>query len=105
MFRALYYREYGPDERQTFRPNTNVCGIRGMQSTFNIYVTEVLCSTIVLCVQVLRNEKTFTEIMRCYRLQPQADSHVYRSVLMHKTKPEERMDKPVVTGTNGMFDS
>lgn len=39
--------------------------------------------------------------MRCYRLQPQADSHVYRSVLMHKTKPEERMDKPV--GTNGMF--
>lgn len=28
--------------------------------------------------------------MRCYRLQPQADSHVYRSVLMKKWKPGEK---------------
>jgi hypothetical protein len=31
---------------------------------------------------VAQSEKTFTEIMRCYRLQPQAASHVYRSVLL-----------------------
>jgi retinoblastoma-like protein 1 len=34
--------------------------------------------------QVAQSEKTFTEIMRCYRLQPQAQSHVYRSVLCSK---------------------
>lgn len=33
-------------------------------------------------MQVCQTEKTFTEIMRCYRLQPQAASHVYRSVLL-----------------------
>ncbi|GLG97802.1 Uncharacterized protein GBIM_04488 [Gryllus bimaculatus] len=41
----------------------------------------LMCAVYVIC-KVAKIEKTFTEIMRCYRLQPQADSHVYRSVLL-----------------------
>ena len=32
--------------------------------------------------KVTRNEISFTEIMKCYREQPQATSHIYRSVLL-----------------------
>ena len=35
-------------------------------------------------------EKTFTDIMRCYRMQPQSASHVYRNVML--SSPEERGD-------------
>jgi retinoblastoma-like protein 1 len=31
--------------------------------------------------------RTFTEIMRCYRMQPQSASHVYRSVLLLDQAP------------------
>ncbi|XP_067002390.2 retinoblastoma-like protein 1 [Anabrus simplex] len=41
----------------------------------------LMCAVYVIC-KVAQTEKTFTEIMRCYRLQPQAASHVYRSVLL-----------------------
>lgn len=30
-------------------------------------------------------ERTFAEIMRCYRQRPLADNHVYRSVLINQT--------------------
>ncbi|KDR11553.1 Retinoblastoma-like protein 1, partial [Zootermopsis nevadensis] len=40
----------------------------------------LMCSVYVIC-KVAQSERTFTEVMRCYRLQPQAASHVYRSVL------------------------
>jgi len=33
-------------------------------------------------VQVTEKDKSFTDIMRCYRSQPHASSHVYRSVLL-----------------------
>ena len=32
--------------------------------------------------KVTRTDITFTEIMKCYREQPQASSHIYRSVLL-----------------------
>ncbi|XP_069675672.1 retinoblastoma-like protein 1 isoform X2 [Periplaneta americana] len=41
----------------------------------------LMCSVYVIC-KVSQSERTFTDIMRCYRLQPQAASHVYRSVLL-----------------------
>lgn len=43
----------------------------------------LMCAVYIMC-RVSKNDKTFTEIMRCYRSQPQAASHVYRSVLMVK---------------------
>nr|CAD7568693.1 unnamed protein product [Timema californicum] len=43
----------------------------------------LMCSVYVIC-KVAVKEKTFTDIMRCYRHQPQAASHVYRSVLLRK---------------------
>lgn len=41
-------------------------------------------------MQVVGSERSFTEIMRCYRLQPQSASHVYRNVmLLDAGKPTE----------------
>lgn len=44
----------------------------------------IMCS-IYLVARVTENPQTFQNIMRCYRLQPQAHSHVYRSVLLHSS--------------------
>ncbi|PSN32145.1 hypothetical protein C0J52_22608 [Blattella germanica] len=45
--------------------------------------------------KVAKSEKTFTDIMRCYRMQPQAASHVYRSVLLtsKRRRGEESKDR------------
>ncbi|KAJ9576035.1 hypothetical protein L9F63_007135, partial [Diploptera punctata] len=48
---------------------------------------------ILMCVVYVICRKTFTEIMRCYRLQPQAESYVYRSVLL--TSKRRRGDNDV----------
>lgn len=36
-------------------------------------------------------DKTFTEVMRCYRLQPQAKNHIYRQVLLSTNLPESNI--------------
>lgn len=41
----------------------------------------LMCAVYVIC-KIVGPERTFTEVMRCYRLQPQCMSHVYRSVLL-----------------------
>ncbi|XP_063225923.1 retinoblastoma-like protein 1 isoform X1 [Bacillus rossius redtenbacheri] len=51
----------------------------------------LMCAVYVIC-KVSQVEKTFTDIMRCYRLQPQAASHVYRSVLLY---PNKRLESGV----------
>lgn len=43
----------------------------------------LLSSSLSLSLQVLHLDVTFQEIMRQYRHQPQAKSHVYRSVLLN----------------------
>lgn len=45
----------------------------------------LMCAIYVICKLVKMEKNSFTEIMRYYRLQPQADSHIYRSVLIEKT--------------------
>ncbi|KAL4235049.1 Retinoblastoma-like protein 1 [Mactra antiquata] len=42
----------------------------------------IMCSVYVIS-KVTENAQPFQNIMRCYRLQPQAQSHVYRSVLLN----------------------
>jgi len=44
----------------------------------------LMCAIYVICKLVRMERNSFTEIMRCYRLQPQAESHIYRSVLIEK---------------------
>lgn len=44
----------------------------------------LMCAIYVICKLVKMEKNSFTEIMRCYRLQPQAASHIYRSVLIEK---------------------
>ncbi|XP_043476040.1 retinoblastoma-like protein 1 isoform X2 [Leptopilina heterotoma] len=42
----------------------------------------LMCAVYVICKLAKIEKNSFTEIMRCYRLQPQAESHIYRSVLI-----------------------
>ncbi|XP_076753665.1 retinoblastoma-like protein 1 isoform X3 [Xylocopa sonorina] len=49
----------------------------------------LMCAIYVICKLAKMEKNSFTEIMRCYRLQPQAESHIYRSVLIVKTPPGE----------------
>lgn len=47
------------------------------------HLDQILMSAVYVVCKLARIEtNTFTEIMRCYRLQPQAESHIYRSVLI-----------------------
>ncbi|XP_050587577.1 retinoblastoma-like protein 1 isoform X4 [Bombus affinis] len=49
----------------------------------------LMCAIYVICKLAKMEKNSFTEIMRCYRLQPQAESHIYRSVLIAKTPSGE----------------
>ncbi|XP_039311748.1 retinoblastoma-like protein 1 isoform X3 [Solenopsis invicta] len=49
----------------------------------------LMCAIYVICKLVRMERNSFTEIMRCYRLQPQAESHIYRSVLIKKVSNDE----------------
>ncbi|GFN79274.1 retinoblastoma-like protein 1 [Plakobranchus ocellatus] len=46
------------------------------------HLDQLIMCTIYLIAKVTENPQTFQDIMKCYRLQPQAHSHVYRSVLL-----------------------
>ncbi|KAK3575043.1 hypothetical protein QTP86_019775, partial [Hemibagrus guttatus] len=41
---------------------------------------------------ISKEEHTFQDIMKCYRSQPQASSHIYRSVLLRKRGHEQQTD-------------
>lgn len=45
----------------------------------------LMCAVYVMC-KVTKEDRSFQEIMKCYRLQPQAASHIYRSVLLSTKK-------------------
>uniref|UniRef100_A0A1B6EEJ0 Retinoblastoma-like protein 1 n=2 Tax=Clastoptera arizonana TaxID=38151 RepID=A0A1B6EEJ0_9HEMI len=56
----------------------------------------LMCAVYVIC-KIVGPEKPFTEVMRCYRMQPQSSSNVYRSVLLKsRHKPENAPVSPVV---------
>jgi hypothetical protein len=46
-------------------------------------IDQVIMCSVYIVAKVLRKDVTFQEIMRQYRHQPQAKSHVYRSVLLN----------------------
>ncbi|XP_015172017.1 PREDICTED: retinoblastoma-like protein 1 isoform X2 [Polistes dominula] len=59
----------------------------------------LMCAVYVICKLVKMEKNSFTEIMRCYRLQPQAESHIYRSVLICKG-PQEIKAHTEASGSN-----
>lgn len=52
--------------------------------SFEVHGSFFVCMAydVILIPQVTGRDKNFTDIMRCYRTQPHASSHVYRSVLL-----------------------
>ncbi|XP_072237583.1 retinoblastoma-like protein 1 [Leuresthes tenuis] len=61
----------------------------------------LLCSVYIIS-KITKETHTFQDIMKCYRSQPQASSHVYRSVLLRHTPRElavdEKMEVDSVSG-------
>ncbi|KAK2166785.1 hypothetical protein LSH36_35g04056 [Paralvinella palmiformis] len=49
--------------------------------------------------KVTRKERSFQDIMKCYRQQPQAQSHVYRSILMSRRQRQASGDSDSSTGS------
>ncbi|XP_060926191.1 retinoblastoma-like protein 1 [Limanda limanda] len=50
----------------------------------------LLCSVYIIS-KITKETHTFQDIMKCYRSQPQASSHVYRSVLLQHREPREQV--------------
>ncbi|VDI37744.1 retinoblastoma-like protein 1 [Mytilus galloprovincialis] len=46
------------------------------------HIDQILMCAIYVMSKVTGNSQSFQNIMKCYRMQPQAQSHVYRSVLL-----------------------
>ncbi|XP_044745960.1 retinoblastoma-like protein 1 isoform X2 [Coccinella septempunctata] len=46
------------------------------------HLDQLLMCAVYVIPKVLQKPQTFMEIMKCYRLQPQADSYIYRDVLL-----------------------
>ncbi|XP_070574365.1 retinoblastoma-like protein 1 [Ptychodera flava] len=59
----------------------------------------IMCAVYVIA-KVTGQDRTFQEIMKCYRLQPQANSHVYRSVLL-KSRRRHSSNSSDGSGRNG----
>ncbi|XP_045778011.1 retinoblastoma-like protein 1 [Maniola jurtina] len=57
----------------------------------------LMCAVYVICkvsnTATNQVERTFADIMRCYRQRPLADNHVYRSVLINKGSEEESPER------------
>ncbi|XP_004698311.1 retinoblastoma-like protein 1 [Echinops telfairi] len=52
------------------------------------HLDQLLLCAFYIMAKVTKEERTFQEIMKSYRNQPQANSHVYRSVLLKSTPRE-----------------
>ncbi|NXP44080.1 RBL1 protein, partial [Heliornis fulica] len=57
------------------------------------HLDQLLLCAFYIMAKVTKEERTFQEIMKSYRNQPQANSHVYRSVLLRHTSASVLVDK------------
>ncbi|XP_038659764.1 retinoblastoma-like protein 1 isoform X2 [Scyliorhinus canicula] len=48
------------------------------------HLDQLLLCAVYIMAKVTKEDRSFTDIMKCYRSQPQANSHVYRSVLLKR---------------------
>nr|XP_034979199.1 retinoblastoma-like protein 1 isoform X2 [Zootoca vivipara] len=56
------------------------------------HLDQLLICALFIMAKVSKDERTFQDIMKCYRNQPQANSHVYRSVLLKNASTEAASD-------------
>ncbi|XP_067324237.1 retinoblastoma-like protein 1 isoform X2 [Anolis sagrei] len=56
------------------------------------HLDQLLLCAFYIMAKVSKEERTFQDIMKSYRNQPQANSHVYRSVLLKKMPTEAALD-------------
>ncbi|ELU08799.1 hypothetical protein CAPTEDRAFT_192080 [Capitella teleta] len=61
------------------------------------HLDQMIMSSVYVMSKVTEKDTSFQEIMRCYRLQPQAQSHVYRSVLLTSRKRHSSGDSTVTS--------
>ncbi|GAA6230630.1 retinoblastoma-like protein 1 [Lates japonicus] len=57
------------------------------------HLDQLLLCSIYIISKITKETHTFQDIMKCYRSQPQAGSHVYRSVLLRHTLREQVADE------------
>uniref|UniRef100_A0AAQ5Z2K6 Retinoblastoma-like protein 1 n=1 Tax=Amphiprion ocellaris TaxID=80972 RepID=A0AAQ5Z2K6_AMPOC len=57
------------------------------------HLDQLLLCSIYIISKITKETHTFQDIMKCYRSQPQASSHVYRSVLLRHTPREQVADE------------
>lgn len=73
------------------------------------HLDQLLLCAVYIISKISKEEHTFQDIMKCYRSQPQASSHIYRSVLLRKRVHEQQTDDtmevdPPTEQTNGRTD-
>ncbi|XP_016143167.1 retinoblastoma-like protein 1 [Sinocyclocheilus grahami] len=56
------------------------------------HLDQLLLCAVYIISKITKDEHTFQDIMKCYRTQPQANSHVYRSVLLKRQQTDENME-------------
>ncbi|KAM4613036.1 retinoblastoma-like protein 1 [Polymixia lowei] len=57
------------------------------------HLDQLLLCSIYIISKITKETHTFQDIMKCYRSQPQAASHVYRNVLLRHTSGEQVADE------------
>ncbi|KAM9408624.1 retinoblastoma-like protein 1 isoform 2-T2 [Pholidichthys leucotaenia] len=57
------------------------------------HLDQLLLCCVYIISKITKETHTFQDIMKCYRSQPQASSHVYRSVLLRRTPREPQTDE------------
>ncbi|NWV07909.1 RBL1 protein, partial [Ptilonorhynchus violaceus] len=57
------------------------------------HLDQLLLCAFYIMAKVTKEERTFQDIMKSYRNQPQANSHVYRSVLLRNISADVPLDK------------
>ncbi|XP_061544320.1 retinoblastoma-like protein 1 [Phycodurus eques] len=69
------------------------------------HLDQMLLCTVYIIAKISKETHSFQDIMKCYRSQPQAGSHVYRSVLLRRTPrqqvavSDEKMEVDPASGT------
>ncbi|XP_016158683.1 PREDICTED: retinoblastoma-like protein 1 isoform X2 [Ficedula albicollis] len=69
------------------------------------HLDQLLLCAFYIMAKVTKEERTFQDIMKSYRNQPQANSHVYRSVLLRNTSDDVALDKNANPDTEMTEDS
>ncbi|NP_001124082.1 retinoblastoma-like protein 1 [Danio rerio] len=57
------------------------------------HLDQLLLCAVYIISRITKEEHTFQDIMKCYRTQPQANSHVYRSVLIKRRPKVQQADE------------